>query len=807
MTGVFSTVLDMTVKAGVVIVAILLMRLLLLKAPKKFSYMLWSVAAFRLCVPVSFQAVFSIFSLRQSEAVAPATPPAVNTPVVHTTPPSTVPTSPMVSTPTVTAPPATVPTAPMDVAPTPTLPVDTAVPQAPAINWESVLSTAFTVLWLVGLAAMVVYGIVSYVRLYRRMQNAVRLDGNVYASDRISSPFTLGFIRPKIYLPFGLTETEQTHIIAHERYHIRRLDHIAKPFAYLLLAVHWFNPLCWLAFNRMSIDMEMSCDEAILRRMSEPGSKAQYTETLLAVASANRFPAPSPLAFNDGGGAKQRIKHALNWKKPRVWVTVIACVLCLATLVACAADTVMPKTDEPKAESDTVLYYTQPFTISTISDETLAVMDVAYIYYDEKVEDTGWSLVLTPQRDVSGFQFIEVDESEVLTAGEVLYEVESLPSGNALYVSTYINDATANRGISFLDVWGQRRYYAIRFSGKDGSLSLEEFGSKRVQEKTRIIAECEAGVADAFEIDISFDGEPDLLIAQEPAASGVWFAAYVWDAAESCYRYVDDWTLANFVLDTENQRILSYNAGDMHTFYSISYWDAQTCELVREHSLSWGWRATEENGQLVETVEFAEYENGADLVAEYTLTEWEDVYALDKTDPRFAPYFAEGSLWDLDNEKWRNFALAREFDSTCHVFGPMDMSEETAASFYGTWEVKELLCFGLSWNDASEYPTGQDVIGNRLVLQKEQFSSMGLTNYPVYQAELADPDYTIANQFYDTDEFFRVYKVNLPGLEHGDTVTVIHLKESVPMSFYMVNHERLILCLEATYFELTRVGD
>ncbi len=121
-----------------------------------------------------------------------------------------------------------------------------------------------------------------------------------------------------------------------------------------------------------------------------------------------------------------------------------------------------------------------------------------------------------------------------------------------------------------------------------------------------------------------------------------------------------------------------------------------------------------------------------------------------------------------------------------------------------------MLCFGLSWNDASEYPTGQDVIGNRLILQKERFSSMGFTKYPVYQAEFADPNYIIANEFDDTDEFFRVYKVDLPGLGHGDTVTVIHLEESkthasVPLSLYMVNHERLILCLEASCFELTRV--
>ena len=1095
MTAVFSTVVDMSIKGGVVILAVLLMRFLLLKAPKKFSYLLWSVAAFRLCVPVSFQAVFSIFSLRKSEVAAPVTPPAVipGTPVVNT-PPLTVPSAPVVT------PPATPPTTPVpppvvEAVPTPTLPVDTAVTPAEAINWESLLSTAFAVLWLAGLAAMVAYGVVSYVKLYRRMQNAVRLEGNVYASDRISSPFTLGFLKPRIYLPFGLDEREQAHIIAHERHHIKRLDHIVKPFAYLLLAVHWFNPLCWLAFNRMSMDMEMSCDEAILRRMSEPGSKAQYTETLLSVASANRFPAPSPLAFSDGGGAKQRIKHALNWKKPKVWVTALACMLCLVTLVACAADKVVPKnapeTETPPVSESTAEYYTLPFTLSTVSDEFMAVSDLAYIYNDE--EGSGWNLRLMFHHAVTRLQFIEVEESEETTAGKVLYEKESFAAGDALHITTYLNDTAANRGLSFLDVWGQRRYYTIEVSMKDGSLSLKEFGTQRARLKNRILAEGEAEEADAFEMDVTFDGQPDLLIEKKPTPpTGLWFDTYVWVEEENSYCHAEGWDLANFAVDQENKRILSHDSGDMRVFHTISYWDAETRQPVVEHQLLWGWRATDETQS---EVEFWEYKNGDELVASYTVPaeEWGYVYTLNQEDSRFAPYFEPGSLWDLNGEKWRDFPLAREFydmplvaklsgvqgDYTSpslpaeltaeairadleqrtdlipfeaalggtnyfsgihilsgqyvyatagddhhyenlllqyyktpegslqwallgryqwngHSYYPMmritadktpvaedfsraltaqelteletflndkannglisslnlytrpeeislyfalsegagigrfhteleetqrqavvnapgytefapclvfrgadikaylqtklgvsladlsggtaeldyveeydlyflqhtdyngctvdvtageidknghyvvaytahepgklyvvtlrktaegyqfvsnlevDRHAETADFLYGTWEVKELLCFGLSWNDASEYPTGQDVIGNRLILQKERFSSMGFTKYPVYQAEFADPNYIIANEFDDTDEFFRVYKVDLPGLERGDTVTVIHLEESethasVPLSLYMVNHERLILCLEASYFELTRV--
>lgn len=171
-----------------------------------------------------------------------------------------------------------------------------------------------TIVWLTGTVAMVIYGVVSLLRLRRRLVGAVPLEKSVYLADHISTPFVLGLFRPKIYLPSALPEGERGYILLHERHHIRRLDHAVKLLAFLALCVHWFNPLVWLMFVLLGRDMEMSCDEAVMKKLGE-AVRADYSASLLRLATGRKIIAGAPLAFGEGdtrdpGGERAAVEAA-----------------------------------------------------------------------------------------------------------------------------------------------------------------------------------------------------------------------------------------------------------------------------------------------------------------------------------------------------------------------------------------------------------------------------------------------------------------------------------------------------------------
>lgn len=332
MEAIFLKVLNMSMTASYVIVAVLLLRLLLRKMPKKISYLLWSVVAFRLCCPVSWQSVFSLFSLAPRTAAIVQATAGGAAQLDHI--PNTV---------TAAAPQAGADTA---VTVNPGEFVSGSLPAASAASPDplQLLITIGTVVWCVGMAALLIYSIVCYVKMCRQLRTAVLLRDNIYQSDHIRSPFLLGFVHPRIYIPFGLKEDTLTYVLEHERYHIKRRDYLVKPFAFLLLTVHWFNPLCWLSFHLMGRDMEMSCDEKVISG-GENRVKA-YSTTLLSFAVSPHFPAPSPLSFGETS-VKSRIKNVLNWRKPKTWATLLASLLCILAVVACAANPEQKTDSEP----------------------------------------------------------------------------------------------------------------------------------------------------------------------------------------------------------------------------------------------------------------------------------------------------------------------------------------------------------------------------------------------------------------------------------------------------------------------------
>ena len=321
MEAVFLKVLNMSLSAAAVTVAVLLARLLLRRAPKKWSYLLWLVVAFRLVCPVSFSAPFSLLRLTaQSAAVTRSGSAAseltyIPQDIGYMAQPRVNVGTPAVSEAISGALPAA---APMDSA-----------------NPMQIWIALGTALWCVGTAALLLYGAISYVNLRRRLRGAVRVEDGVYETDAVRAPFILGLFAPTVYLPVGLEGEPMHYVLAHERFHIRHGDHAVKLLAFLLLCVHWFDPLIWLAFCLMCRDMEMRCDEAVLAL--ESGITKPYSMALLAFATERRFPSPSPLCFGETG-VKERIKNVLRWKKPRAWVSVCAALLCVVAVAACAAN-------------------------------------------------------------------------------------------------------------------------------------------------------------------------------------------------------------------------------------------------------------------------------------------------------------------------------------------------------------------------------------------------------------------------------------------------------------------------------------
>lgn len=307
--------LNMSLTASVVTLFVLFARLLLRRAPKIFSYALWYVVLFRLFCPVAVGSSLSLLGILDTPAVethsAVSSIEYIPANIVHTEFPEIQMPVPGVS----------------DV-------VNRQLPQAAEQLGADPLefpTTFATYIWGAGFLAMAVYSVIAYFGIRKKLKVVIPLRDNIFIADDIKSPFVIGFFRPGIYLPCGLGGKEQEYIILHEQHHIRRLDHIVKALAFLALCIHWFNPLVWLAFVLMGKDMEMSCDEAVIRKMGE-NVRADYSASLLALATGRRMIAGTPLAFGEGD-TKGRIRNLANWRKPGFWVVLAAVAGCAALSV------------------------------------------------------------------------------------------------------------------------------------------------------------------------------------------------------------------------------------------------------------------------------------------------------------------------------------------------------------------------------------------------------------------------------------------------------------------------------------------
>ena len=293
---IFTKIFNMSVAASMLILAVILLRLILKSSPKWIRYVLWMLVALRLVIPFSFESPLSLIPNAQ----------AINS----TTQSSTSYVSSLVNSDG----------------------FQTMQNTVSSSDNEIKIITILSYIWLVGVGAMLIYMLLSYLHLHLKVRESIAIDDNILICDRISSPFVFGIIRPRIYLPSKLSEEEKSYVIAHEQAHINHHDNLWKPLGYLILSIHFFNPLCWIAFKLFTNDIELACDERVIKNYDTKDKKGYSTELLSCSIERNILSA-CPFSFGESG-LKQRIKSVLGYKKPTIRIVILSFAVCLLTAMS-----------------------------------------------------------------------------------------------------------------------------------------------------------------------------------------------------------------------------------------------------------------------------------------------------------------------------------------------------------------------------------------------------------------------------------------------------------------------------------------
>lgn len=305
MAAVFLKLLNLSISASWLVLAVLVLRLVSKRSPKWMNVLLWGIVALRLMLPFSIESALSL--IPSAETVSPV--------VVQFDPAPTITSGVNI----------------IDNAVNPSLSEHFAAAPTMSVNPLYVWTYLAGWVWLIGLGAMLLYALVSYLRLRRRVRVSLPVQDHIYLCDAISSPFILGVVKPRIYLPSGLDEVQRQNVLSHERAHLARRDHWWKPLGFALLAVYWFNPALWLAYTLLCRDIELACDERVIRTMDESAVKT-YSTVLLACSMPRKAVITCPLAFGEVG-VKERVRNALHYKKPAFWVVAASVAVCVVVAV------------------------------------------------------------------------------------------------------------------------------------------------------------------------------------------------------------------------------------------------------------------------------------------------------------------------------------------------------------------------------------------------------------------------------------------------------------------------------------------
>lgn len=424
MAAVFLKLLNLSISASWLVLAVLALRLISKRSPKWMNVLLWGIVALRLMLPFSIESALSL--IPSAETLSPE--------VVQFDPAPTI----------------TSGVEFIDNAVNPSLSESFAAAPLASVNPLYVWTYLAGWVWLIGLGAMLLYALVSYLRLRRRVSVSLPIQDHIYLCDAISSPFILGVVKPRIYLPSTLDEIQQQNVLAHEHAHLARHDHWWKPLGFALLAVYWFNPVLWLAYALLCRDIELACDERVIRTMDESAVKI-YSTVLLACSMPRKAVITCPLAFGEVG-VKERVKNALHYKKPAFWVVAASVAVCVVVAVC---------------------FLTNPERATMKWAKSLRVEDVARI-----------ELFVMPQaidkqyRDLDAEEIAEAVALINKSSGRYVRSAELLDGGSTtLYVTTTdgVRHTVVNDGNVYLHIDGDAyRNFHIAWPYIEGNAPLPE---------------------------------------------------------------------------------------------------------------------------------------------------------------------------------------------------------------------------------------------------------------------------------------------------------------------------------------------
>ena len=304
MNELFLKIINMSISASWLVLAVLILRFVLKKAPKWINVLLWGIVAIRLICPFSFESPLSLIPSAETIPlnIGMDTTPTINSGISA-----------------------------INNAVNPIISQSNTPMAGASVNLLQITIGIYEYIWIFGMIALALYTAISYWRLRRKVDTAVRYKDNIFQSENVSFPFVLGIIKPRIYLPFKMNGQYLEYVVAHEQAHICRKDHWWKPLGFLLLMIHWFNPLMWLAYVLLCRDIELACDEKVIKELGNE-QRGDYTQALVACSVNRRMIAACPLTFGEVG-VKERVKSVMNYKKPALWVIIIAVIVCVGVAV------------------------------------------------------------------------------------------------------------------------------------------------------------------------------------------------------------------------------------------------------------------------------------------------------------------------------------------------------------------------------------------------------------------------------------------------------------------------------------------